>query len=482
MCKNTYKRPVFNKSIELKDNAMLKVRPELFDEWNFEKNVELGLNVYKATKGSVKKAYWICNNCKSTFDARIDSRVHGNNCPYCSGQKVNHTNSLASLRPNLARQWHPTKNGDLTPDNFTCGSGQKVWWLCELGHEWETAISDRSKEKGTSCPYCNKNNPKVLKGFNDLWTVNKKLASMLLNPEDGYIHTDGSNNKVNWKCPDCGKTIKNKAISKVKERGLSCNYCSDGIKYPEKVMLCLLEELGINFYHDKNMEWSNNKRYDLFIPQLNIIIEMHGKQHYDSPFGGVRGKSVKQEQENDEYKYELALKNGVSYYFSIDCRVSDFEYIKNSILCNELVNHLDFTNINWDAVFEKSLKSKVFEVCDIYNKINIEQKELSKISGLSDATVRRYLKIGAKLGITNYTPNSERNKRNSVKWMQKEIIQLDLKNNFIASFSSISLAGKSLGKKNYSSISACCKGKAKTAFGYRWMYKKAYEENKQIIN
>jgi len=53
----------------------------------------------------------------------------------------------------LARQWHPTKNGTLTPDNITPGSGKQVWWKCKDGHEWRTAVHVRTLQ-GSGCPVC----------------------------------------------------------------------------------------------------------------------------------------------------------------------------------------------------------------------------------------------------------------------------------------------------------------------------------------
>ena len=48
-------------------------------------------------------------------------------------------NSLQDLYPNVAKEWHPTKNGLLKPDNFNAGSEYKAWWLCTTcGYEWET--------------------------------------------------------------------------------------------------------------------------------------------------------------------------------------------------------------------------------------------------------------------------------------------------------------------------------------------------------
>ena len=58
--------------------------------------------------------------------------------------------------------------------------------------------------------------------------------------------------------------------------------------------------------------------------------------------------------------------------------------------------------------------------------------------------------------------------------MEVEVVQLNKKGDFIKEFSSIREAGKSLNKDSVSSISACCKEKSKTAYGYRWMYKTDY--------
>jgi len=61
--------------------------------------------------------------------------------------------NLYVLKPNLVREWHPTKNGRLRPFDITPGSGKKVWWICKRGHEWEAVVYSRSR--GSGCPYCN---------------------------------------------------------------------------------------------------------------------------------------------------------------------------------------------------------------------------------------------------------------------------------------------------------------------------------------
>ena len=69
------------------------------------------------------------------------------------------TNDLATLNPEIAMEWHPTKNGELTPNDVTAGSHKKVWWQCSKfkNHEWDARIKDRTRSNvPTGCPDCYK--------------------------------------------------------------------------------------------------------------------------------------------------------------------------------------------------------------------------------------------------------------------------------------------------------------------------------------
>jgi len=105
-----------------------------------------------------------------------------------SAEKEIKENNLANVYPDIAKEWHPTKNGDLMPQRMTPKSGKKVWWQCAKGHEWESVISNRTR-KGSKCPFCL--GKKAIVGINDLQTTNPKLASEwhpnkngLLTPQD----------------------------------------------------------------------------------------------------------------------------------------------------------------------------------------------------------------------------------------------------------------------------------------------------------
>jgi len=60
--------------------------------------------------------------------------------------------SLGKLYPDLAKEWHPTRNRKLTPFQVTPGSGKKVWWICDQGHEWRATVHNRKNGRG--CPFC----------------------------------------------------------------------------------------------------------------------------------------------------------------------------------------------------------------------------------------------------------------------------------------------------------------------------------------
>ena len=122
--------------------------PELAKQWHFGKNAPLTPQMFHA--GSGKKVWWICDNGHE-WKASILNRARGSGCPYCAGQRALPENNFAIKFPELAKEWHPSKNGDVSPDMLTPKSHQKIWWLCESGHEWQASVNGRAR--GSGCPY-----------------------------------------------------------------------------------------------------------------------------------------------------------------------------------------------------------------------------------------------------------------------------------------------------------------------------------------
>ena len=202
-------------------NDIATLMPELLEEWNYFKNK--GLLPSMVSVGSEKKAWWKCK-MGHEWQAAIANRVKGMGCPYCSGNKVlSGFNDLVTKYPKIAEEWNTQRNGDLLPQMVTPGSGKKVWWKCEEGHEWQATITNRVKGKG--CPYCS--GRKAISGVNDLATINPKLAVEWNNEKNGNLKPSmvkpGSSKKVWWKCEE-GREWQ--ATIGSRSQGAGCPYCS----------------------------------------------------------------------------------------------------------------------------------------------------------------------------------------------------------------------------------------------------------------
>ena len=133
-----------------KDNSLERKSPNIATEWHPTKNGKLRPDM--VSYGSKKKVWWL-GKCGHEWQATVDSRSRGNGCPICANQQLLvGFNDLATVSPNVAREWHPTKNGSLEPTMVSPKANKKVWWLGKCGHEWQATVNDRAN--GTGCPVC----------------------------------------------------------------------------------------------------------------------------------------------------------------------------------------------------------------------------------------------------------------------------------------------------------------------------------------
>ena len=327
----------------------------------------------------------------------------------------------------------------------------------------------------------------VVKGINDIATIYPHLVKYFVNIEDAYIHTFGSGDKILMKCPNCGFE-KELTISNLYYQGFSCQQCSDGVSYPEKVMYNLLKQLNMDFvtqYNKTNTKWCGKYRYDFYFKLNNeeYIIETHGLQHYEENTNFKM--PLKEVKENDKDKKELAIKNGIKpqNYIVVDCRYSDLNFIKNNILHSRLNEIFNLNNINWIKIGQDSEKSLVKEVCDywhLHNEINNEgltTKDLSIEFKLYRTTIIRYLKKGVKLNWCNYNPKEEFIKHNKkLGKSYSKIVEVFKNGVSVGVFESVSkiekLSNELFGVKLYGgSITEVCNKKRKLYKGYYFEYK-----------
>ena len=180
-------------------NDLASTHPQLVPEWHPTRNGTLKPSEF--VSGSSRKVWWICKYGHE-WPAIISSRAHGNGCPVCAGKVViKNDNDLSSLYSLIASEWNYERNGELKPDQVTPYSNKKVWWRCQLGHEYQAAVAARTNA-GSGCPYCA--SKKVLPGFNDLKTKYPDVAAQWHTELNGTLTpemvTSGSQKKVWWKC------------------------------------------------------------------------------------------------------------------------------------------------------------------------------------------------------------------------------------------------------------------------------------------
>lgn len=143
-------------------NDLATKRPDLLKEWDYRENVDIDPTMVGI--GSHRYAKWICNKCGYKWEVQIYNRTNGRGCPCCNNKAVvPGINDLTSTEPEIAKEWHPLKNGDLKPTEVTRGQAIKVWWLCsKCKNEWQDTINHRCSSK-RGCSVCKREKRKRLK-------------------------------------------------------------------------------------------------------------------------------------------------------------------------------------------------------------------------------------------------------------------------------------------------------------------------------
>ena len=218
-----------NRRLSPGENDLAATHPELARQWHPDRNGSL--TPHDVVAGTRRKVWWQCDKGHE-WQATVTARAGNNSdCPVCAGKMViPGENDLATHFPEISAQWHPARNGNLTPEGVTPYSNKKVWWLCSLGHEYTAMVSARTMN-GSDCPYCA--NRKVLPGFNDLAALEPEVAKQwhpalngTLTPE---MVTAGSHRKVWWQCPS-GHIWKAVVYSRAGPQKTGCPICAGRVK------------------------------------------------------------------------------------------------------------------------------------------------------------------------------------------------------------------------------------------------------------
>jgi len=257
------------------------------------------------------------------------------------------------------------------------------------------------KQNIVLCPTCS--GRKLIIGKNTLWDTHPEVAEMLVIQEEGYKNRYTSEKKLDWICPECGEIVKQKSIHNTVANGLVCPICGNTRSKGHRIVNSILSSIGIEYINEKTFYWSDQKSYDIYLEDINCIIEVNGIQHYEyCDLLRMSGKTIDEEQANDAYKKEIALNNGIIHYIVIDARKSDYGFIINNIQNNsDFTNLFNIDNVNWDKILTSVSNSEILKICDLYNN-GITVTEIEKIVHMSGTVIQRHLHTFTNVGLCNY--------------------------------------------------------------------------------
>ena len=155
------------KKIEVGFNDLATVAPEIAAQWDYDLNGKL--TPFDVMAYSNKSYHWIYpyddpktgKHWDFKWAEKISNRVNFPLCPFLINRRLwVGYNDFETLYPELAKEWHPTKNGDLKPSDICGAPYKKVWWLYiyhnpvngkKYKYSWKAAIVNRAR--GARCPY-----------------------------------------------------------------------------------------------------------------------------------------------------------------------------------------------------------------------------------------------------------------------------------------------------------------------------------------
>lgn len=317
-----------------KDNCLATTHPELAMEWHPAKN--RNLTPCDIVAGSNKKVWWICGKGHE-WETSCSKRIQGHGCLYCVNRLVCGDNCLATTHPNIASEWHPTKNENITPEDVVSGSNNKYWWICNKGHEWQSSPNNRTK---TGCPYCSHNR---LCADNCLATCLPEIAAEWHPTKNGNITPKdviAGSGRYYWFQCQYGHEWRSKLCNRIYN---GCPRCceSKGEKRLLEIAECLLQKEIITKYtpqyKDPRIKVTRNLPFDvaLFFSNDICVIEYQGKQHYQ--LVNWSGKLTAEQMEDnlqrvkhyDKRKRMLCKKHNIKY---LAIRYNQFKDMENIII------------------------------------------------------------------------------------------------------------------------------------------------------
>ena len=144
----------------LEHSEKVSDRPNMMAMWDYDKNIVTPDKVL--AHATTVECWWKCPICGKPEKATPDKKYEAKTCFDCGNKigginrrkgEVQRKGSFAQNHPYLAKEWHPTLNGDITPYDITSGCSDEFYWQCKYGHTYKTTVTERVK-RHAGCPTC----------------------------------------------------------------------------------------------------------------------------------------------------------------------------------------------------------------------------------------------------------------------------------------------------------------------------------------
>lgn len=274
------------------------------DIWSSKNKIES----HKIFISSGKKYLFYCIDCGHDYNQSPEGKTRGRGCYYCCNYNSKLCGDLDCLfcLPKscyIYKEFWSQKN-IIESHKIAISSHKKQFFNCkDCKHEYTQ--SPAGKTRGRGCYFCASKKlcgsinclfclPKSCNIYKEIWSQKNKLSPEKI--------AKSSHKRQFFICLEC----KNE-YTQTPGKKTSGNGCPICVRKTERKVADYLKERKVEFR--KEFKINSKKRYDFFIKEFNLIIEVDGEQHFRQVMGwGNLEDTIK----NDIQKMEVAIKNEYS--------------------------------------------------------------------------------------------------------------------------------------------------------------------------
>lgn len=291
--------------------------PLLFEEFVSSKR---GLSLSALHEGSGIRCKWQCNVCQNNWETPLYVRTlqkHG--CKKCGAKAIRESRlrTLALKNPItselLIKEFDP--DNPMKIDQLSRNSGVRVGWICSnCGNKWKAHPSNRHNGRG--CSTC----ALIRRGIDHRKRAAKDnpiscpilIGQYSKNNPDPISHFSINSHKVRaWTCPSHGDWMSNFAN---RNKGQGCPECATKRQLSQGCLYWLISQKIPNaWYEAKGLLKNRRFTFDIFLPDLDVAVELDGEIWHGLNKDGTLGGSERAlaAQERDARKNQECKDAGI---------------------------------------------------------------------------------------------------------------------------------------------------------------------------